>query len=970
MPSTGQLPPHLEGAEIEYYDNYIYLAAGQATSSPNMYPGDFFRYNLLAKTWENITNPSSSYISRYFTGSALINCYFYLLPGWNSYLAADVQNYMRVDLDSSDFAWEDFPSPNPYFVDSFDIGVSASALYIFGGYDADTSEYINSLVKLDTSSGLFTVLSANYQSPTARSSHCMHLIDGSLYVFGGISGSVFLNDMWIFSIPGASWSIADAIGAIPSARSDFASDSEGEAIVVWGGRDNTGLLNDMFIFNALTLQWTQVISTSRTQPGPAAGACLVLHMPSVYIYGGITNFGFSGAIWVYDLGSNTYTHLSEDTQLAYASCQILEDYFYVMFGYTHGEKPVSLVRKFNLVSYVWETFYSPSASSTDVATSQGIQLLINSTVLRIAGQAWGFDPHTQVVVFAGNASYRVGAIAEASYSQGSAYYNTSLYIFGGASSISSLLRVDVAHNRLFTINVQEICQGGTCEALCSEGTYLTPYGCEMCRPGYFAEDIANSQCSACSPGTYNANTGATSKRECSPCPQGYYNSEEGAARCLQCEYGHLCPIGSVHSGNTFFNTLQSSVQPQLYSPDYVGVSLSMILVYFGLAYVAGMLVMLSSRSLRGKLESFDIFQVELKVNDRGKIESTSTALGGVSSLIFLFLALSLLASTLFTYEVNNISETKSLVPLVALQDQVADFVADILTVNISILRYGDTCTANGACSPSLLILISNIRSGESSWVCETASDNSCNIYFAFNRCIIDTGAMISVMLNQQLSYASGINVNVTSDSSILGQPSSILSMLTSDSNHIFLGTSESVFYFAMTPSLFTSESSAWPAQATGYHISSETGPAAGSQYLNLDLPTVSQLKLSVNLDKSNYSLYTNRTVKQTWLLFISGIIGSIFGIKAAVEGAMILSGSAADKVMERTRRAKAFKKIKGNRELITDFMDESAGLKKIFAKMLTSTTTSFNSTRKLMKVYPIEEESLQREEACFSIPQI
>ena len=113
MPSTGQLPPHLEGAEIEYYDNYIYLAAGQATSSPNMYPGGFFRYNLLAKTWENITNPSSSYISRYFAGSALINCYFYLLPGWNSYLAADVQNYMRVDLDSSDFAWEELPESQP-----------------------------------------------------------------------------------------------------------------------------------------------------------------------------------------------------------------------------------------------------------------------------------------------------------------------------------------------------------------------------------------------------------------------------------------------------------------------------------------------------------------------------------------------------------------------------------------------------------------------------------------------------------------------------------------------------------------------------------------------------------------------------------------------------------------------------------------------------------------------------------------
>ena len=954
MPRNGNLPPKVEGAVIEYYDNYIYVAGGQATSSAARYPNGFFRYNLLTSAWEDVSNPSSSYLSRLYTGSALIDGYFYLLSGWSSYLGADVQDYMRVSLTSPDFAWEVFDTTPPYIIDSFAVAIINSEIYIFAGYDNNLGVYINTFVSLDPSTSVITEITSNYLTPSARSSHSMFLIDNNLYIFGGVSGSALLNDMWVFEILSGVWSIAQTTGTLPTPRSDFAYGSEGNALVIWGGIDSTGLIEDLFMFNTLTLQWTQIISTSSSQPSPAAGACLVLQMPNIYIYGGITSYGFSGELWQYNLGTNTYTLVSTDNQLAYASCQLLGNHFYVIFGYSYAEVPVPMVRSFDLVSLGWQSFYIAEAADSD--TAQGIQLLMGAAVIRVAGQSWGFDPHRDALVLSYNNSYDVGSIPEASYAQACAYYNTSLYCFGGGSSISSLLRMDVAHNRLFSIDTQGICEGGMCEVLCSEGTYQTSGGCEVCPSGYFAEGMGNSECTACSIGTHNANTGATSKRECYPCPQGYFNNEAGASRCLQCEASDICPIGSVYSGNILSSTQQKSIQPLLYSANSESMNLTVAQVCIGLLIFIGILSMLSMKKVRAKLSIFDIFRLDQTINEKGRVEGIRTVLGGIFALVFVVLALILSVSMLFSYELSNVNEEKSLVPLVTLQDNVVDFVAGMFTVNLAFLTYGDSCTVNKVCSPNISLAVTNIRSKISHYECELTSDNSCNIYFTCINCIIDTGAILAVELNQQLSYASGIYVNVTSDSSILGQPSSILSKINSDANHIIIGASPTNFYFTATASYFTSESSAWPAQATGYHISSEVNPVVGSQYLNIDLPTVSQLKLNVHLEKSSSSLYTKRTLKQTWLLLLSAIIGSVFGIKGAVGGIMMASKIAGSKIVSRALKTSKFRYIKDKRKELEDFIEQQSIEKKDVITTNESSMADLRISRnRLRKVFQLED---------------
>ena len=51
MPQQGALPPKLEGMVLRYYNNYVYIASGQASNSQDPYDfTGFFRYNLNNNT--------------------------------------------------------------------------------------------------------------------------------------------------------------------------------------------------------------------------------------------------------------------------------------------------------------------------------------------------------------------------------------------------------------------------------------------------------------------------------------------------------------------------------------------------------------------------------------------------------------------------------------------------------------------------------------------------------------------------------------------------------------------------------------------------------------------------------------------------------------------------------------------------------------------------------------------------------
>ena len=241
----------------------------------------------------------------------------YLVYGWSYSISADLSDIVRVDLDSLDFAWEEFSTNLQYTRDSFAISYTPKDLYIFGGYIASISTDINDLVRLDPDTGNFTVVTQSGAFPGSRSAPSVQLVSASIYIFGGQGMDSFYDDMWVYNINLDIWTPIYQSGSIPLPRWKHATHSQGSAIVIWGGEGASGLLNDLFIFNTLTNSWSPLEKGSNLFPVAGIGACMILDMPYIYIFGVLTDLGCLGQLWVYDMGTSLYSLIpSSGPQLA------------------------------------------------------------------------------------------------------------------------------------------------------------------------------------------------------------------------------------------------------------------------------------------------------------------------------------------------------------------------------------------------------------------------------------------------------------------------------------------------------------------------------------------------------------------------------------------------------------------------------------------------------------------------------
>ena len=880
-PAKGIAPSTLLEAEIGYYNNYIYLAAGISLDSTNIFPETLFRYSLITNLWENATS-NTTYTSRSYSGSAVINDYFYLLPGYATQTGEIVRNIMRVSLNSSEFLWEKYIESVALTESSFTTSVKGAYIYIFGGLNITAS--INLLGYLNTTNRNIHEINPNILAPSPRYSHNMHTINAEIYVFGGMGENGLLNDMWVYNIDSSQWRTVYYQGSVPSARYLAASDSTGDALMIWGGEDSAGLKNDMYFFNTYNYQWVEIIPNSEAVPQPAAGACLVLSYPYIFIYGGITISGISNQLWLFNIITSMYSLLSTDNRVAYPSCVLNHTDFYVIFGSGVGNAPLGSVRKYDINTNSWSDYYNGGYSIDNSA--QAIQIFVGSSILKIGGQTWQINPNNKVFLYSNNTKYLIGTIQISVYAMGYTYFGDKIYSFGGGSMLADTLRLSSPSQNFFMIDVNEICSGGLCEALCSIGSYKVLNTCKKCPAGTYSQVWGSNKCISCPLGTYLQNEGGTSSRQCIPCAEGSYNNALGAAYCLDCPATMVCSAGSIAPSVYVENIQNFSLQPLIYKSSSESILFLSYELVTGLAMALAICIILLWDKIRSFLKYFDIYPGHHNHEYQQYMILDKTAIGGIFSLMFFAIAIIIIGTAIITYQTQNIQETKALIPLVVTEEEVSEYVSSIIIIESTFLGYGDACVINGSCSTEIYLKVANIRSDSYKFSCELRSDRSCIVSFSCKNCIIDTGAVLSIVMNEPLSYSSGIKVNVSADSSIPGSISSMTTVIHPARGYVFIGPSASNFFFMMIPSWFESDSSAWPSKLTGYHISNEVLPTPGSEHQTAGTSVLSQLSLNVNLVKDISSLYITRLLKQTFFFTASSIIGSVFGIMGAFGAVM------------------------------------------------------------------------------------
>jgi hypothetical protein len=234
-------------------------------------------------------------------------------------------------------------------------------------------------------------------------------------------------------------------------------------------------------------------------------------------------------------------------------------------------------------------------------------------------------------------------------------------------------------------------------------------------------------------------------------------------------------------------------------------------------------------------------------------------------------AINFIAISVMNFYMVNLIETRTLVPLITISGStVID--AD-LSIQIDFRFYGGNCDSN--------YLSTNIKGISGNFVFETIRDeHKCIVAISCPSCMVNDYSEILVSFKEQNSFATEIDLNFTSTTSIPGKTSSVRTLVLSDSDKILTGNTSSVFQFELTPTLMNDQS----ATTSGYHINGNISPVIGSQYEEIELFYSSQVSVLIKISVASTCLNISRDSALGLLDLFSALIGTVFGLLSSVGG--------------------------------------------------------------------------------------
>ena len=128
-----------------------------------------------------------------------------------------------------------------------------------------------------------------------------------------------------------------------------------------------------------------------------------------------------------------------------------------------------------------------------------------------------------------------------------------------------------------------------------------------------------------------------------------------------------------------------------------------------------------------------------------------------------------------------------------------------------------------------MIEFNHFRLKDEKLSCEK-QDSLCKVSLKCSDCELTNTGSLTLTMEEDESYSTGIYVTISSSSSIPGEYSTIKTMAsTSETTKYFRGADPSIIYLLVTPSLFLSDTGDWDNQLKGYHMTELTDPKKGSE---------------------------------------------------------------------------------------------------------------------------------------------
>ena len=696
--------------------------------------------------------------------------------------------------------------------------------------------YFNSIEILDLSQDFpeRQVVTDNWYTPNKRINHCSAVYNDKMLIFGGVTDKgVYLNDLWSFDMSVNLWTNIEASGDVPAPRALMSCiNVDGLRLLVFGGKDSSKAYDDLYYLTISLSTW-KIQPTSDNYPEPRYSACIVQIDYSFFIIGGRNNKVVFDEIWTYVDGVYDYYKINSNDKVSIEisdlECWAYEGSVYAVGGQTLTLKPSNFIYKIELShdsKGVTTSNTSVAYRSTNVLPSQSSLIVTDKEIYMIFGSTWEYLTYPYIwtidISFTKESLISVPDFLSI-YGHSAVHYQDSLYIFGGGYSLDNVLLASTASNTLFTISLSTE-DGGALE--CSIGT--TSPDCTPCPPGTY---YSLNQCLPCPAGRYSSTVSSISSLQCLPCMYGYHNIKSGASYCLKCSDSSFCPIGSIVPQQQMQKMHYQSIQPLAYDDNLKYIANTSTQISYAALAGSGILLIsfLFSNGARAQMKKLDIFISQHNQKLDVPIVLKKTKIGGVFSLIFLLTAGVTVVGSLLNYSLGNITEIKSLVPVLILDTEIS---ADFLQVNIVFYFYGGQCASDSGCVNENSITESGLNFSSKRIEC-LSKDYQCNILITYSGVSSGSSSSIMIFMGESEAYATSMSINLTSSSSVPNQISSVFLPIYTGSNlQLFRGITPTVISYELTPSVrtiqvFQSQSPRWNSD-TGYHVMADQEVSVGS----------------------------------------------------------------------------------------------------------------------------------------------
>lgn len=806
MPRNGQAPGPKIAAALEFYNEKLYLF-GYTPPSTNVWPNQTYLYSfdIFEEIWSVVEDKGTEKPEhRIFHAMAAYNDELYVVYGYQLETVTQLNSIWKFSFATS--SWSSLGSYSSTYVAECGIVLIGSKLYFVGGRDKIT--IYNLIYSLDLSRNplIFNLESPNFSLPERRRNHQSLMIEDNIVVFGGYYNGNYYNDMWKYSISQKFWTSVSIQGSIPSGRIDFAcSQIIGNSFAIFGGQDGSHIYNDLYYYYDYNYNWV-IADVVGATPSPRFSASMCYYNYKFYIIGGQNFYQDFDEIWLFDYETSSYSLLSISSKtslqmpLIRSHCTIKANQtdliIYVVGGSTFQHFPNNCVIQIYLSSSgtsILKIINKPGSSMDFIdGVSETAAVFIQNTAYLFFGSFW----NTQVVNYIvaidlQDGEYTLITLTENYYKYGhsAVHFGNAVYLFGGGVAVAGYKIYNTETNLLYKITEFEVGNSS-----CSPGTQDSD--CQLCSKGTYWED---GTCEKCPAGTFSTSIAAISVDQCLPCAEGTFSNNTGSIYCLDCSVNFYCPLGTSYPQSYIDLYSQSSIQPAPYSSQSSSINNISNTMWYSLGGFSIFLfcfVLLFRKCIYKKMKSFDFFSSFHPIPLNIPVVYKKTRIGGIFSILFIIAAGLSISIGFISFQLDNITEIKALVPLIAIKDTIK---ANSLKIKIQFLVYSDLC--QNATEAINEIYNTGFEFGKKH-VVYIKSETTCNVEIKYeNFELKDNEAYININMKEKNSYSSGIAVNLTVTSSIPNEYSSISTFLYPGNGYVFRGRKSSIIPYTFTPSV-------------------------------------------------------------------------------------------------------------------------------------------------------------------------